>query len=75
MLDDTNLFSVNNKKNNEKIIYISILRANMPSLVFRLRKIDGTRNSLLEKIKHNDFMSEKHKKICMYLNYVEHLSF
>ena len=24
-------------------------------------------------MKHNDLMSEKYKKICMYLNYVEHL--
>ena len=43
------------------------------SLVFRLRKIDETRNNLLEEIKHNDLMSEKYKKTCKYLNYVEHL--
>ena len=43
------------------------------SLVFRLRKIDETRNDLLEEIKHNDLMSEKYKKTCKYLNYVEHL--
>ena len=28
--------------------------------------------ALLQKIKHNDLMSEKHKKTCKYLNYVEH---
>ena len=43
------------------------------SLGFRLRKIDETRNYFLEEIKHNDLMSEKYKKTCKYLNYVEHL--
>ena len=43
------------------------------SLGFRLNKIDETRNYLLVKIKHNDLMNEKYKKICKYLNYVEHL--
>ena len=28
---------------------------------------------LLEQIKHNDFMSKKHKKTCRYLNYFEYL--
>ena len=32
------------------------------SLKFRLRKIDETRNYLLDEIKHNDLMSEKYKK-------------
>ena len=41
------------------------------SLEFRLRKIDETRNYLLDEIKHNDLMSEKYKKTCKYLNYVE----
>ena len=45
------------------------------SLEFRLKKIDETRNNLLEDIKHNDLMSEKYKKTCKYLNYVEHLLF
>ena len=39
---------------------------------FRLRKIDQTRNYLLDEIKDNDLMSEKYKKTCKYLNYVEH---
>ena len=43
------------------------------SLEFKLRKIDETRNYFLDEIKHNDLMSEKYKKTCKYLNYVEHL--
>ena len=43
------------------------------SLEFELRKIDETRNYLLDQINHNDLMCEKYKKICKYLNYVEHL--
>ena len=44
------------------------------SLAFRLRKIDETRdNSHLQEIKHNDLMTEKYKKTCKYINYVEHL--
>ena len=40
---------------------------------FRLGKIDETRNYLFDEIKHNDLMSEKYKKACKHLNYVEHL--
>ena len=43
------------------------------SLEFRLRKIDKTRNYLLDEIKHKVLMSKKYKKTCKYLNYVEHL--
>ena len=43
------------------------------SLEFRFRKIDERRNYLLYEIKHNDLMSEKYKKTCKYLNYVENL--
>ena len=43
------------------------------SLECRLRKIDETRDYLLNEIKHNDLMGEKHKKACKYLNHVEHL--
>ena len=56
--------------------YISILKINMleeASLEFRLRKIDQTRNYLLDEIKHNDLMSGKYKKTCKYLNYVENM--
>ena len=42
-------------------------------LEFRLRKIDKKRNYLLDEIKHNDLMSEKYKKTCKCLNYVEQL--
>ena len=43
------------------------------SLEFRLRKIDETRNYILDEIKHNDLMNEKYKKTCKYLNYVQNL--
>ena len=43
------------------------------SLEFRLRKIDETRHYLLDEIKHNDLISEKHKKTCKYWSYVEYL--
>ena len=46
----------------------------MSSLQFRLKKIDETRNYLLEEIKHNDLTRrEKCKKTCKYLSYLEHL--
>ena len=45
---------------------------NMSSFQFRLKKINGTRSSLLEEIKSNDLLSEKHKDTCKYLNYVKH---
>ena len=45
----------------------------MSSLAFGLKKIDETRNYLIEEIKHNDLMSENYKKTCKYLNYVRHL--
>ena len=43
------------------------------SIEFRLRKIDDARDYFLDEIKHNDLMSEKYRKTCKYLNYVEHL--
>ena len=39
----------------------------------RSRKIDETRNCLLDEIKWNDAMSQKYKKTCTYLIYVEQL--
>ena len=45
-------------------------------LEFRLRKINETRNYLLDEITHNDLMNllrEKYKKTCKYLNYLENL--
>ena len=35
------------------------------SLEFRLRKINDTRDFLLEETKHNDLMSAKFKKTCI----------
>ena len=40
---------------------------------FRLIRIDETRNNILHETKHNDLTSEKYKKTCKYLNYVENL--
>ena len=40
---------------------------------FRLKKIDETRSHFIEDIKQNDLMSKKHKKVCLVLNYIEHL--
>ena len=42
------------------------------SQVFRLKKIDKTRNYFLKEIEQNELMSKKHKKICTTLNYIEH---
>ena len=39
---------------------------------FRLKNKGKTRNSLIEEIKQNEFMSKKHKKAYTYLNYIEH---
>ena len=50
-----------------------ISMAEEASLKFRLRKIDETRDYLLEEIKHSDLMNGKYKKTCEYLNYVENL--
>ena len=43
------------------------------SFDFKLGKINETRNYLLDEIKHNDLISEEHKKTCKYLSYIEHL--
>ena len=43
------------------------------SLEFRFKKIDETRNYLLDEIKHNYLMIGKYKKTCINLNYVENL--
>ena len=40
---------------------------------FRLKEIDKTRNYLIEEIKLNELISEKHKKVCRILKYAEHL--
>ena len=58
LLDYTKLFSPNDYKKNEKIIYKYFKEKYGKSLEFRLRKIDETRNYLLDEIKHNDLLSE-----------------
>ena len=65
LLDDTNLFSPNDYKKNDKIIY-KYFKDEYVSLEFRLRKV-------VDEIKNNDLMSEKCKKTYKYLNYGEHL--
>ena len=55
--------------------HISILITNMSSFEFRLKKIDETRNDLLDEIKNNDLMREKYEKTYKYLDYIEHLLF
>ena len=75
LLDDTNFFSRNDYKKNGQKIY-STVKTNMVkengSLDFRLKKINETRNYLLDEIKHDDLKSEKHKNMCRTLNYFEH---
>ena len=43
-----------------------MLWTNMSSLQFSLKKVDETRNYLLEEIKDNDLIGEKYKKTCKY---------
>ena len=44
-----------------------------PSLIkVNTKKINETRNYLLDEIKHNELISEKHIKVCMALFYFEH---
>ena len=43
------------------------------TLEFRLRKIDETRNYLVEEVNHSDLMTENYKKTCKYLSHVKHL--
>ena len=44
----------------------------MSSIKFRFKEIDETGN-FLQKINHNDLMSEEYKKTDKYLSYIEHL--
>ena len=39
---------------------------------FCLKNIDETRNYFVKEIDQNEFMSKKHKKVCMTLNYTEY---
>ena len=38
---------------------------------FRLKKIDGIRNYLIEEINRNKLMSKQHKNVCRVLNYLD----
>ena len=60
------------KKKNDKIIY-TYLKDKYDKSRVKIKKVDETRNYLFEEIKHNDLISENHKKTRKYLNYVEHL--
>ena len=72
----TNLFSPNDSKDNDRK-YINILKINMTEeerLEFRLKKqMKKNKKTLLEEINHNYLTSEKYKKACNYLNYIENL--
>ena len=39
---------------------------------FRLKNIEKTRNYFVEKMEQNELMSNKHRKGCITLNYIEH---
>ena len=39
----------------------------------KFKNIDETRDYLIEEMKQNELISKKHKKVCIVLNYVEHL--
>ena len=56
------MFSQNEYKKNDKI-YKYVKDKYVKSSV-QIRKIDETRNYLLEEMKLNDLMSEKHNKTC-----------
>ena len=67
---------LNDYKKSDKIIYryFKDKYGREGKYWFRLRKIDETRNYLLQGIKHNNLISEKYKKTYNYLNYVENLA-
>ena len=39
---------------------------------FKLKNIEETRNGFIEEINQNELISQKHKKACRVLNYIEH---
>ena len=74
----TNLFSSNDCQKNEKIIHKYfkdkyVKRKLKPWL--QTNEIDETRTYLPAEIKHNDLMSEQHRKVCRILNCFETISF
>ena len=60
-LNYANLFFPKGYENRDKII-CKYFKDEYGKCKFRLKKIDETRNYLLEEIKHNDLKSEKHEK-------------
>ena len=42
------------------------------SQAFWWKNIEETTNCFIKEIDHNKLMSNKHKKVCMTLNYIEH---
>ena len=58
-----------------KILKILGLINNIPEYrinqEFRLKKIDGIKNYLIEEISQNELMSTKDKKVCRVLNYIK----
>ena len=40
---------------------------------FRLKNIDEAKHYFTEEINQNKLMSKKHQKVCIVLNYIEHL--
>ena len=39
---------------------------------FRLKNVDKTKNYFVEEIEQDELISDKHKKFCITLNYIEH---
>ena len=72
LLDYTQLFSQNDYKKNDKIIH-KYFKDKYGQSRIQTEKIDETRNYLLDEIKHDDLMREKHKKTRKNLSYAEHL--
>ena len=76
LLDNTNLFSPNNYKNNGQTDYKYFKdkydkKRGKPRI--QTKKLEETKIYPLEKIKHNNLMSKNHKKMGKNLNYVENL--
>ena len=61
------MFSQNDYKKNYKVIYKYFKEK------YGRRSKNKKSEINLDEIKHNDLMSDKYKKTCKYLNYVEHL--
>ena len=67
LLDYTDSFSTDDYHKNDK--YGKINR----NFDFRLKKNKWNKKLSFRKIKYNDLMSEKHKKVCRTFNYFENL--